>query len=146
MGRPTAIDLTPGSKDLETIERAAGYGLTQRQIAALLGISERTLTSYKGQDGNPVDAAVERGKAIVGNEVAEALVNKARTGDVAAIRWYEMTRQGRKEGHQVDGDLTHTHGVLKVPQTAQPADWVENAEAVQNLKAIDQLTDGNGRP
>lgn len=93
---------------IEEIERMAGLGLTEAQIAAILGVSWRTLHRRKNGEGlvirTEVASALQRGKARAENDVAKALIERAKTGDVAAIRWYEMTRAGRTEKQRIGFD------------------------------------------
>jgi hypothetical protein len=91
-GRP-AFEFTP--KILAQVERLAGLGLTQTQIAYCIGISPATLTGKKHLPivANVLEAGRSKAAAIVG----DALFIRAKDGDVPAIRWYEMTRQGRSE-------------------------------------------------
>lgn len=85
--------------DLRQVEELAGYGLTLGQIAAVLGFSERTLHNKKTDQ---LIAAIQRGKAKAAAIVGKSLFGRARDGDVPAIRWWEMTREGRSERSQND--------------------------------------------
>lgn len=85
--------------DLRQVEELAGYGLTLGQIAAVLGFSERTLHNKKTDE---LIAAIQRGKAKAAAIVGKSLFGRARDGDVPAIRWWEMTREGRSERSQND--------------------------------------------
>lgn len=86
---------------LRQIEELAGYGLTLEQIAAVLGFSERTM--HRRKDADPaIVAAIQRGKAKASAIVGKALFGRAKDGDVPAIRWWEMTRDGRSERAQTD--------------------------------------------
>ena len=91
-GRPPRKNLT--ARDMAEIERMAGYGLTENQIAAVLGFSSTTMWRRK-QEQAEITQALERGQAKVERDIGKALVTRAKSGDVAAIRWYEMTRAGR---------------------------------------------------
>ena len=97
-GRPR-FELT--EKVIAQIEQLAGYGLTLSQIAAVIGVSESTLRNKK-KDEAAVFAALERGRAKAQGVVGSALFNRAKAGDVAAIRWWEMTRAGRSEKQAIE--------------------------------------------
>lgn len=91
---------------IEEIERMAGIGLSEKQIAAVLGVSYKTLWRRKNGDGQvlrtEIKEALERGKATAERRVGDALIQRAEKGDVQAIRWYEMTRAGRTEQKRLE--------------------------------------------
>lgn len=93
---PTITDET-----LRQAEELAGYGLTIAQIGAVLGFSERTLHQRKSEN-EAFAAALDRGRAKAAAIVGKALFTRAKDGDVQAIRWWEMTREGRSEKRQVE--------------------------------------------
>lgn len=119
---------------LRQAEELAGYGLSHAQIAAVLGMAERTLREKKS-DCDAFDAALERGKAKAAGIVGKALFLRARDGDVAAIRWWEMTRQGRSERQQTDA---------KVEVLNDPVADARLARILADASA--QLTDGTHPP
>ncbi len=92
MARPITIEIT--DKMLGQIETLAGYGLSLAQIAAVIGISEGSLVKKKADEVR-VFRVLEAGKAKAQGRVGKSLFERAVEGDVAAIRWYEMTRAGR---------------------------------------------------
>lgn len=100
-GRPS-VKIT--AEMLRQAEELAGYGLSQPQIAAVLGFSERTLRERKA-DNEAFSAALARGKAKAAGAIGKALYKRATDGDVPAIRWWEMTRDGRSE--RVSSDARH---------------------------------------
>ena len=79
---------------IRQIETLSGYGLTLIQVAAVIGISERTLTRLKTNE-EKVLSAVVRGKARAETFVGKTLFERAKDGDISAIRWWESTRAGR---------------------------------------------------
>lgn len=81
---------------LDTIEKLAGVGLTEAKIAWVIGCHPATLRSNKRIEVEVV-RAIERGKARAESVVGTSLFYRAKAGDVAAIRWWEMTRTGRRE-------------------------------------------------
>lgn len=96
---------------LRQTEELAGYGLSAAQIAAVLGISETTFHARK-QDSAAFSEALERGKAKAAGIVGKALFLRAKDGDVAAIRWWEMTRQGRSEKTQTEAKVEVTNDAI----------------------------------
>lgn len=91
---------------LRQVEELAGYGLNLGQIAAVLGFCERTLHNKKNDE---LIAAIQRGKSKAAAIVGKALFGRAKDGDVPAIRWWEMTREGRSERAQVESKVEVTH-------------------------------------
>ena len=108
MARPRK-DFT--ERDIGQIETLAGYGLSMPQIAAVMGISE---DEFKTRRNEPlVSTALEAGRAKAQGVVGKALYLRAKDGDVAAIRWWEMTRAKRK-ATQAEGDDGTTATVTKI--------------------------------
>lgn len=93
MGRPRK-SIT--AKHLRQIETLAGYGLTEKQIACVIGLSAATFRRRK-EDEDRVLSALEKGQAVAQSVIAQALFVKARNGDLGAIVWWEKTRAGRRE-------------------------------------------------
>jgi hypothetical protein len=106
---PREIAITPAM--LRQAEELAGYGLTNAQIASVLGMAERTMRQKKA-DSDELDAALTRGRAKAAGVVGKALFLKAKEGDVAAIRWWEMTRQGRSEKQQTTAEVKVTNDAV----------------------------------
>jgi len=98
MARPRK-DFT--DRDIGQIETLAGYGLSLTQIAAVMGVSESEFQSRRNEP--KVSVALEAGKAKAQGVVGKALYLRAKDGDIAAIRWWEMTRAKRK-ATQPEGD------------------------------------------
>lgn len=106
---PSSIVIT--DEMIRQAEELAGYGLSHAQIAAVLGMAERTLREKKA-NSDAFDAALERGKAKAAGIVGKALFLRAKDGDVAAIRWWEMTRQGRSEKTQTEAKVEVTNDAV----------------------------------
>ena len=100
MGRP-AFEFT--KERLEMVERMAGVGLNHERMAAVLGISLSTMDK-KASQIKEVNEAIQRGKGKASFTVGKALFEKAREGDVPAIKWFETTRDGRSDRQQLLGD------------------------------------------
>lgn len=82
--------------DINEVERLAGLGLTQEEIALSLGISVSTLENRKRESGIFGDA-IKRGQSKAKREVANAIYTRAIDGDLGAAIWYEKTRSGFTE-------------------------------------------------
>ncbi len=125
---------------LRQAEELAGYGLRQDQIAAVLGFSERTLLTRK-QENEAFAAAIQRGKAKAAAIVGKALFGRAKDGDVPAIRWWEMTREGRSERTQTEATVevindgqTEARLARLVAQIASEIEARDNTEAAAELE------------
>jgi phage-related minor tail protein len=84
------------AEHLEQVQILAGYGLTEAQIAHVIGVSPATFRRRK-EDEEQVLSALEKGQAVAQSVIAQALYNKAKAGDLGAIVWWEKTRAGRHE-------------------------------------------------
>lgn len=102
--RKPGQDVVITEEMLRQAEELAGYGLSSTQIAAVLGLPESTFYAQKASSA-AFSGALERGKAKAAGIVGKALFLRAKDGDVAAIRWWEMTRQGRSERQQTEAKV-----------------------------------------
>ena len=93
MGRPRK---QLSDEQIVEIERLAGLGLNEAKIAYVMGMHPDTFRKRKGEH-EIVLRAIEDGKAKAENQIATALFNKAATGDLGAIVWWEKTRADRRE-------------------------------------------------
>lgn len=108
-GRPTKF--TP--EVIARIEMLAGVGLTIKQICLMVDVSDRQLQeNVKLRE--ELSSALERGKAKAQGNVGKSLYERAVKGDVNAIRWYEMTRCGRREKVDVESNNVNEHNVTTV--------------------------------
>jgi hypothetical protein len=116
-GRPR-IELT--EKDLANMEMLAGLGLSLKKIAAVVGMDENTLCARK-KDSALINGILERGRAKAEARVGKSLYERAVEGDVAAIRWWEMTRAGRTVEQRAT--VAATLAATQVIVTAKAPDW-----------------------
>jgi hypothetical protein len=140
IGRPKAGDAIFWNEDgsptidaLRMIERAAGMGLPKFEISALLGMSSRTFYVREKEYPEIVEY-MEYGEAAAGLRVANALLRRAEVGDMAAIRWFEMTRKGRSERTEVKTETRHF--VIQAPPLLEEAAW-------EDQFSPERLTDGS---
>lgn len=92
MGRKR-IPITERDKD--QIQTLSGFGLTLDQIATVLNISPRTLDNWLQDE--EIDAFYRKGCALAQVEIAQTLFEKAKSGDMTALIWWEKTRAGRTD-------------------------------------------------
>lgn len=89
--------------DLNEVERLAALGLTQEQIAASLGISARTLDNRKKESAEFADA-IKAGQAQGISEIANALWQNAKGGNVTAQIFFLKARAKWKDRHEDAGE------------------------------------------
>ena len=77
--------------NLEQVEVIASFGLTDEEIAVILGISPRTLNYWKK---NPSFLqALKRGKLKADYIIARSLFEKAKSGDTTAMIFWLKNRR-----------------------------------------------------
>ncbi len=77
--------------NLEQVEIIASLGLTDEEIAVILGISPRTLNYWKK---NPAfKNALKRGKLKADFQITKSLYEKAKAGDTTAIIFWLKNRR-----------------------------------------------------
>ena len=101
MGRP-AFEITP--EIIKQSEMLAAQGLTQEQIAEVIGCSVSTLMLKKSQFSD-FSAAIKRGKAKGLATITNALFSKAKNGDTTSMIFYLKNRDRKSWGeNQADDD------------------------------------------
>ena len=92
------------------IERMAGFGLSEAQIAHCLGMHPDTLRANKRMSDR-VFQAIQKGKAEAERKIGGRLFDKALDGDLGAIVWWEKTRADRRETvkQEVKAEVTTRH-------------------------------------
>ena len=101
VGRPPIV-LT--EDQVKQVEVMAGLGLTREEIAAVLGVSLKTLERIKREDEDVADA-FDRGRATVTRDVLQGLTTRAKSGDPVAVKLYltVMRRPGFTEAGEGEG-------------------------------------------
>lgn len=90
---------------LTLLEGWARDGLTDEQISKNMGVNPATLYRYK-QNHSEICNALKKGKEVVDYEVENALLEKAKGGDVTAmIFWLKNRRPGKwRDRPEIPGD------------------------------------------
>ena len=115
-GRPPFV---ASQEDLHQAEALAGYGMTNNSIAHVLGIPITTFQEHIEQFAG----VLEKGRALAASRIGQSLYEKAVSGDLGAIVWWEKTRAGRTD--RIDarvGGLPGAPPVVtqQVDETASP--------------------------
>lgn len=129
-GRPAAGDFCdPETGELTSdgyalVRRAAGLGLPRKSVARLLGMHTDTFGDRRRKFPE-IDEVYELGKAEADLQVSNALFKRAVGGDMAAIRWYEMTRTDRNPNVPVIEQDLKAAEVIEVPATLPEEEWTK---------------------
>jgi len=75
------VEHKPTDEQRKLVETSAGLGLPHEQIAALIGIEDKTLRKH-------YRAELDLGKAKASAQIAKTLFNKAQSGDTTALIWW----------------------------------------------------------
>jgi hypothetical protein len=105
-GRPKII---PDDAMCKKAESLAAQGLTLEQIAHTLGISYDTLNERKKELGQ-FSEAIALGKAKGIATVTNALFNKAKDGDVPAMKYYLNNRDNANWKDKIENTHTGPNG------------------------------------
>jgi transcriptional regulator with XRE-family HTH domain len=97
IGRPPIV-----LPDLDKVEELAAKGLTQEQIAKVLGMHWSTLIEKK-RAFPKFSEAIERGKARGTHAMANALYDAGMNGNVSAMTFYLDRRGGWKQTVELTG-------------------------------------------
>ncbi len=114
---------------LKAAEESAARGLSESQVAEVLGISRATLLRRKKDDA-AFDAAIKKGKARGIKEVSSALFEAALQGCVPAMIFYLKARAGWS-----DKPMAFQEG-LPVPQLRIFCPDVEGRMIEQSLEEL----------
>jgi hypothetical protein len=90
--------------NVDEVKRLAGLGLTLSEIALALGISEDTLSRRRKKYAEFADA-VNKGKGLAKEEIANKLFELAKSGDLGALIWIEKTRFGYSDKLNIDAGI-----------------------------------------
>lgn len=91
--------------DIKEVERLAGLGLSQAEIAVSLGVSAKTLSRRKKGSAAFI-TALQTGRAKAAAAVSNKLFNLCMEGKLSAIIWYEKTRRGLSDKTTVEIDVS----------------------------------------
>lgn len=75
----------PSDEQRRLVESTSGLGLPHEQIAALIGIDDKTLRKHYRTE-------LDEGKAKASSQIAKTLYNKALGGDTTALIWWTKSQ------------------------------------------------------
>ena len=88
------LEHIPTDKTKAQVQQAAGLGLPQEQIGALLGICGKTVYKH-------YELELRLGKATASAQIAKSLYNKALAGDTTAAIWWTKAQMGWSETQKI---------------------------------------------
>ena len=104
----------PTDEDRELVEKYAGLGLSQDQIAALIrdGVAKNVLFEYFSKE-------LELGKAKAHAKIGGRLFQKAMDGDTASLIWWTKTqmRWAETQKHEIVQTTISINGALESAKT-----------------------------
>jgi DNA-binding XRE family transcriptional regulator len=127
----------PTEATRQLVQLHSSVGTTQEDIAAILGITRRTLFKYYKRE---LDLARAQANATIGG----MLFNKAKNGDVTSAIFWMKTRAGWRERQEVTGanggaiqieDVTKrdadefTSRIIRLAQSVNPVGGTIEAES-----------------
>lgn len=144
------------------LKMAAGYGLRIPQLAAIAGVTAKAFEDRLARD-KALRRALDEGRAMAELEVSKTLFEKATSGDINAIKWYEQTRTNRntktEEVHQHNLNIDFSAAIQKFEalnarrvqaiESAKPQLEASNAEvwvAGGDLAAQARIEEAESRP
>jgi hypothetical protein len=129
----------PTDEQRRTVLNAAGYGLTEMQIATLIGVSDRMLrTKYKRE---LADGHVRCGYAVAKRLYELATGADSRTALTAAIFWCKARLNWREADAQsvnVNASATAQSAVLRIPVFAGDLEEWNKAAQEQQRQSMEQ--------
>jgi hypothetical protein len=100
------------------VERMAAVGITQEQIAAVIGISQDTLVKYYG---DTIRTAAIKANANVGGKLYQTAMN----GNVTAMIFWMKTRGGWREVQHIEHQVEMQY-VVEAPKVAKSTEvWLQ---------------------
>ena len=129
-GRPK-VSLT--SQELKQLEKMAGF-LSQREAAAILGVSENTMTKMIREDES-VNTAWQKGRSLANLEVSKSLYKNAtqKMNPIAQLFWLKcqsgwVESQPQQERQQINIHYSPAQGRGERDVTPEP-DRLESNES-----------------
>ena len=106
--------------DIAKVEMLAAQGLTQEQIADVLGISERTLRNRKKESADFADA-IKRGQSKGIALATNKLMEQVREGNLGAICFFLKCRGAWSEKLKIESNNTNTTKIFLFDGSAEQA-------------------------
>lgn len=142
--KPGTPEIVLTDAQISQIEIMAGLGLTRPQIAAILGLSERSLYNKKDLDQR-VTEAMARGDAKAASQVTQTLYRMATSGECPAATFFWLkTRLGWRDNTPVAApdDLKP----LRIFRTSIQPDGTLLQQIIEDDRAKSHTIDADAKP
>jgi predicted DNA-binding transcriptional regulator AlpA len=134
-GRPPAVI------DLLTVERAASIGCTVEDIAALLGLSRKTIYNHMEQDPELAEA-MDRGRGMGRASLRRMQWEKAEVGDTSMLIWLGKVLCGQKDTSAVV--LTGPNNGPVQSQSVSATVEIPANDPIEAARVYQKLMSGDG--
>ena len=131
--------------------KPAGYGLIERlssdgrnlaSIAAALGVTGETLRALRRRDPEAQEA-LERGRAALGDELTDILLEHARKGVTVAAIFLAKARCGWREGEAMPGGtVNNTQINIQIPERMSDDEFRSIVDGTYREAAENENGDG----
>ena len=130
----------PTERDRKQVLMMVGFGITQLQIASIMGVSQDTLDRHYR---NELDSGVSRANMQVANNLFAIATSRGQGAVAAAIFWMKTRAQWREvERHEhtgADGGPINVRTLIDVSQmTAEEQATLGRALAKAGVKPTDE--------
>lgn len=118
---------------IKKVEALAAQGLSLEQIASVIGCSADTVGRRKKDNAKFADA-IKRGQNKGIATITNALFQKAKTGDNAAMIFYLKNRdpENWREKQFIEQNTNLTHNIMPVPSCDSVEEWEQAAQQQQD--------------
>ncbi len=120
-GGGTRYDLKPAG--LALIKRMSTQGRALASIAAALGVSNDTFRELRKRDPEAQEA-LDQGRAALGDELTDILLEQARNGITVAAIFLAKARCGWREGEGMEGKVVNNTQInIHIPESMSDAEF-----------------------
>lgn len=97
--RPPTMEEWTAEPQLLFLKSLSSWGYSQKEIAKIIGIDEKTLIKWRQKSGR-IDEMLSVGMSAADAIIENSLFNRAREGNIQAIKMWLTTRDSDRWGHE----------------------------------------------
>ena len=111
-------DVIISDQQIENVKALSGYGLNNRQIADIVGISKRCFES-KCASNPELLVALEKGRAVAASQVSQTAFNMAKSGNhpLMTMFWLKCREHWKDANSSPDTENERQEGHKKISDT-----------------------------